>query len=322
MTPAYQEILAQIGAQIRERKGLLIRRTLLLTWPILLAIAIGYLTQFFFGEESAKQIFFSYPNYIYVVTYALFACLYGMIVNFTFEIEKRIWIDSFFDKKVLTPQESWKVSQKLFWRAIQFRFRVFVRYYVLPNLVFLSTIIAGVVLFYNKDFYPADSKVLIYGGVTLGVSFALFIFYSYYLNIRLRYTWFLFLDGYKKMESDYTNLFVQVDRLNAVMKSESFKKALVLNLGTDSIASITNNVISTMTQGLSTVAGGLTGSKVLGEMASSLTDAYGKELVQQIASYARIVAMYMLYQSARKEAFGEGQIVNTEVYNLISEGEK
>ena len=43
---------------------------------------------------------------------------------------------------------------------------------------------------------------------------------------------------------------------------------------------------------------------------------YSQELARQAASYGNIVAMYMLYRSAPKVAFGTEQSVNEVVYSL------
>jgi hypothetical protein len=316
MTPGYQEILAQIGAQLKSRKKLLLQRTLMLTWPILLAIVFGYGANQVLGKEQAEHLFFSFPNILGVFGYVILAAAYSVIMNFIFEIEKRIWVDSFFDNKNLTPKQSWAIAKAMFWKAVLFRFKIFLRYYLWPIVLVFALIVAEV-LFTVEVYEPSLASKFIFWSI--GVFAAVFIgliIYSYYIRIKLRYTWFIFIDTYTSAKLDMRTILSQMKELNTVMKSEAFKKALVLEFGTDSVALVTNLAVSVIAGGISKGAGLLGGGGALGQMLGGLTKTYGQELAKQATSYGNIVAMYMLYRSARKMAHGAEQSVNEFVYSL------
>lgn len=53
------------------------------------------------------------------------------------------------------------------------------------------------------------------------------------MKIKLRYAWFLFIDNYGKEQFSYRELFIEMNELNKINKSDAFKKSLVTTLGTD-----------------------------------------------------------------------------------------
>ncbi|MBC7982109.1 hypothetical protein H7X65_03470 [Candidatus Parcubacteria bacterium] len=81
MTPTYKEIIKEIGAQIIARKKLLLLRTGMIMWPVLLAIILGYAANSFYGEEYLQQIAFSFPNIFYIAGYIILAIVYVGIVG-------------------------------------------------------------------------------------------------------------------------------------------------------------------------------------------------------------------------------------------------
>ena len=316
MTPTYKEIITEIGAQIRARKKLLFLRTFMIMWPVLLAFVLGFFATNTYSEEYLQQVMFSFPNILYVILTVLVAVIYMVIVGFIFEIEKRIWIDSFFDKKEINPTQSWKLAKKLVWPAIVFRFNIFFKYYFAPLAVLFAIIFSPALLYKNIDAYINQNSILVYGGVVL-VSIIAFLIYNYYLRIKLRFSWFVFLDMYKGGTLETHAIYERMDLLNVTAKSEGFKKALILTVGVDAIGAITNQLVVIMTEGLRVVPLAVPGLGEAGGMIGGMTRSYGQALVKQVTSYASIVSIYILYRTAHQQIFGKEQEVNEYVYENV-----
>ncbi len=317
MTPTYKEIIKEIGAQIIARKKLLLLRTGMIIWPVLLAIVLGYGANSFYGEEYIQQIIFSFPNILYVLAYIIIAIIYMVIIGFIFEIEKRIWIDSFFDKKEISGKVSWGLAKKLLWPAIVFRFNIFFKYYFTPLIILLIIIVAVPILLItnNIDF---DSNIILFSYLgTVIASIIAFIVYNYYLRIKLRFSWFVFLDMYKGGKLEINSIYEKMNLLNVTAKSEGFKKALILTIGVDSINAITTQLVVIMTEGLKAVSMGIPGLGNAGRALGDLTQAYGQALVKQVTSYAEIVSIYILYRTAHQQTYGKEQEVNEFMYEGV-----
>jgi hypothetical protein len=311
MTPTYKEIIKEIGTQIGARKKLLILRTLMIMWPVLLAIIVGYVSTNIYGQDYIEQLVFSIPNIFYIMAYIIIAIVYMSIIGFVFEIEKRIWIDSFFDKREISGKASWGLAKKLLWPAIVFRFNLFLKYYLLPMMVIFLIIISPISVYKNINQY-AD-YVYAYIILVAGSIIAMLI-YNYYLRIKLRFSWFVFLDMYKGGKLDMSQIYDKMDHLNMTAKSEGFKKALILIVGVDSVKAITTQLIVVMTEGIKALSSAIPGIGNTGKMLGDLTNAYTQSLIKQVTSYAEIVVIYILYRTAHKETYGQEQEVNEYMY--------
>ncbi|MBC7766477.1 hypothetical protein H7Y21_00580 [Arenimonas sp.] len=313
MTPTYKEIIKEIGAQIKARKKLLILRTLTIMWPVLLAILASYGATQVYGKEYIQAIVFSFPTILYIIAYTVLAFIYIIVVSFIFEIEKRIWIDSFFDKKEISSSASWKLAKKLLWPAIVFRFNIFFKYYFTPLVLMLVIIFSPLIAYKNFDTFLTPNIIYIYGGIVL-ISIIAFFIYNYYLRIKLRFSWFVFLDMYKGGTIPTHSIYEKMDLLNVTAKSEGFKKALILTVGVETIGAITNQLVVIMTEGIKAVSMGIPGIGQAGKMLGDITQVYGQALVRQVTSYAEIVSIYILYRTAHEQTFGKEQEVNEYMY--------
>ena len=303
MSPTYKELLEQVGAQIKSRKNALLKRTLLITWPFIAMAVIGYLLNKFIdfrGLPYTSQLLLLWVGALIILS----GVVYSIIVTFIFDIEKRIWIDSYFDQKNLSLPQSWKIAKKLFWPAAVFRVKVIFYYYILPIVGLIATTV--LVIFGLYDVIPNVEIVMLVAFLAVLIAIAV---YSYYLKIKLRYLWFIFLDNYGR---DYSHTFLtaEMKKLNSISKTDTFKKSLIANLGTDSISGLSRMAIGTISKGMS-VFGGEAG-KLLG----GITEIYGKELARQATDFGNISAQYILYRFARKELYGEEQVVNDSIYLL------
>ena len=303
MSPTYKELLEQVGTQIKARKNALLKRTLLITWPFMAIAVIGFLFNKFIdfrGLPYSYQILLMWVGVLIIFS----GLVYSIIFTFIFEIEKRIWIDSYFDQKNLSLSQSWKIAKKLFWPAAIFRLKIIFYYYLLPIVVL--TVTTTLVIFGLYDVIPNVDVVVIVALLTVLIAIAV---YSYYLKIKLRYLWFIFLDNYGR---DYSHTFLtsEMKKLNNISKTDTFKKSLLANLGTDSLSGLSRMAIGTISKGMSVFGG------EAGKLVGGITGIYGKELARQAANFGNISAQYILYRFARKELYGEEQVVNDSIYLL------
>ncbi len=304
LSPSYQEIFQEIGRQLSLRKKILAKRTLLIVWPFLLLIIIFY----FFGQKYNLNPFSSNGLSFYSVGYlvaVVLAVIYSSIIRFIFSIEKRIWIDSFFDKKNLEPAQSWRIARTLFWPAFVLRFKICLSYYLIPTVLFIVIFIIGTQAIAVVGIQGNSQLLLIIISILLAALIG-FIAYGYYLKTKLRYTWFIFLDKWGANYS-YPTFLAEMKKLNEVSKSETFKKSLLANVGTDSINSIAKLAIDSISFGLEQLGG---------QVAADIIRVYGNEASRQATDLANISAQYVLYRFALKEVSGGEQEVNDNVYNL------
>ncbi len=308
LPPTYKQMIEEMGKQLQLRKSLLFKRVLFITWPILLLIISGYGFQAVYDLETLpveKQTWVIGVATVYIIC----SIIYSMIVGFIFEIEKRIWIDSFFDQKNLDSTTSWRIAKKLFWPGFKFRLQILWRYYLIP--MGLATLIVGgivVGVFKQATMSISQDNIIM---VAL-VSFILLIIgltiYSYYIKTKLRYAWFIFLDTFGVSYS-FVNFVAEMEKLNTISKSETFKKSLIATVGTDSVRDLAGVAIGTLSFAMSHLGGA---GKMLGQLAS----VYGNELSRQATDLGNITAQYLIYRFARKELVGSEQVVNEALYRL------
>lgn len=315
MQTTYTEIFAEISRQISARKKDLLQRTLLVTWPFILCIIIVYAYKQVTGQTMDVWLYSSITNMIItgVVFFSVF--VYTAIVSSILRIEKMIWIDSFFDKKNLTVKESFTISRKLFWPFLKLSFIIFFRYY-LWIWVLLPAVIVGTAMFASSYAMPENSKLLIFLGIYL-VMIVGIIVAIYYIRIRLRYVRFVFLDSYKGGSLDFGTVIEKTNQLNQIFKSESFKKALVSQLGVDTaqgVATMVTNSITNLVASGASKLGGIGGDSI--KAVAGIANVYANEYTKQIADLSRVVSMYVLYREALKQHGGSEQIDNEYVYSL------
>lgn len=303
MSPTYKEILEQVGSQLKKRKNALLKRTLLITWPYIVFMLAVYFFDKYYNIETLPED--QMVTWVLIgISMFLLCLIYTVIVSFIFNIEKRIWIDSYFDHKNLTLSESWRIAKKLFWPAVSFRFKILLYYYLIPFFVLIA---CTILIAYN--FYGFDESFALIAFITVPVTVIMALIYSYYIKTKLRYTWFLFLDNYNHNHS-YSFLITEMKKLNNISKTDTFKKSLVTSLGTDSVNALTQIAVGTIYTGISMFGG------EAGKLLGGITEIYGKELARQATDFGNISAQYILYRFARKELYGEEQTVNDSIYLL------
>jgi len=307
--PSYHEIFAEIGRQFQARKTLLFKRVLLIVWPFLLLVIVQYIlknSSYYSTLNAAQQLEFFWGIFAYVFV----SLIYTSTVSFIFTIEKQIWLDSFFDKKNLTSAQSWRIAWRLFWPALWFRFRLWFRYFALPTviafiIIFITFKSAFLATYVSRDY----DVVLVASVIALVVLAFSLMLYRFYARVVLRYSWFIFLDKFGNADSFHI-IIDEMKKLNDVSRSETFRKSLVVNFGTDVARGVVDMAIGSMTGVISGLGG--EGGRALG----GLINIYTKELNRQVTNLANISARYVLYRFARKQVYGTEQEVNENVYKL------
>lgn len=292
--PTYKETLIEIRKQLKNRNNILFKRIILISWPIIVLV-------FFYELLSSLINFNIFDNlkipmaFIYfAIFFYFFTIIYYYIVSVLVAIEKRIWLDSYFDKKNLNSKESWNLALKLFFPVLKIAFIVFFRYLLLP---ILSYPLYLYFFYYLSGFDLMKSSSIMTGYVIVSPMIVLFIIflYFYYLKVhKLKFLWFVFLDNYNKNFS-YTNLFKENNRLNKIDSKKMEGRSFVYFLA-EEIAKFIGYTLSSGT----------------GYMRP-----FFEETTRQITSFSRIIAYHILYRYARNKIYLKPDKVNENLYKLI-----
>lgn len=143
--PNYRELISDIKQQLSQRKGLIVKRTTtfgllpgIIIFAPLLILGLGLKSQIiplnFLIKNNivAENIW----TWVILIIYAIIAALYLLTISHIIFIEKIVWVDSFFDKRNLSPQSSLKIAKKLFFPSYRIYLRIFARYYLFPFIFF------------------------------------------------------------------------------------------------------------------------------------------------------------------------------------------
>jgi len=303
----YKEILQEAGKQLSSRKKILLRRVFLLAWPGMVMVVLLFIwRELIQGKILSENSPYLVPSSIFLGAWLVFTLFYYAIFSSIFAIEKRLWIDSYFDQKKLEPKDSWRIAKKLLWPVIRMVWQLILRFYLPPFAIYFSLLVAFIYYFgaiSNIQISPIVSIIIISG------SLLVLIIYFYYLRIRLRFVWFIFLDRYRKEGFLYKVFFREMDDLNKINKSEILKKTLLINLGTDSLGIITNIMIEELQKGFSVFG-------KPGQLLGALFKSYSEIGAKQAISLGKIAAIYVLYTYARQVLYNQPREINENIYNL------
>ena len=310
--PKYAPILEEIGKHLKERKNLLLKRSLQIIWPLFILFAYGTILSELYDLKSIAddQGLFA-PIFIPLWIIWILSLIYIVVMRSIFFVEKLIWVDSHFDGKNLEPKSSWKIAKKLFWPSIKFKLYIVFKYYV-PSILLFIVAIAILNIFVGSLSVRAFAIVMFAQPILLLPG--IFI-YLYYLKIKLRYTWFIFIDTYGS-DITYKEIIHRMNALNLINKSDSFRQALVINLGEDTIKSAINAVIRLVSAGVEKV--GNIGGSGLGRFLGLSARAYGEEVSLHVSHFAKLVAIYVLFRTAKKANGEDEQFINEKLYSLAA----
>ena len=167
------------------------------------------------------------------------------------------------------------------------------------------------IAFHVKDVDKFDQYVWwVFPLILLGFPIVMWI-YAYYLRVKLRYAWFLFIDMYGTSNYSLGNIITEMNKLNMVSKTEAFKKALIADLGSDSVEMITTTVLDSILSGVGSM------NRELGVL-TSIIRVPAEEMASQTANFANLAAIYLIYQQARRLSNENIQFINENIYNLLA----
>ena len=129
--PGYGEIIQEIGKQLRSRKKDFLKRIILISWPVPTIFAIfklkNYLSEINIINLSEQH------NFLFLIIIGILAIVvifYYYFLSAIFAIEKRVWIDSYFDNRNLDSKTSWKTAKKILPSAAMLTLMTFLRFYL------------------------------------------------------------------------------------------------------------------------------------------------------------------------------------------------
>jgi hypothetical protein len=311
-SPGYGETIAEIGQQLNKRKGLLFKRTIFISWPaILLAGAIPVIQELLKNGTISKDSPYIFPLVIGLFIWVIFSLVYYATLNYIFTTEKRIWIDSFFDKRTLEPKESWRIARRLFFPSVIISLNVFLRY-ILPAIIVYSFILyLGITSAASfVSLFKSENSVGVMMFAVM-VSVVVLVFYFELLRVKLRFLPFIFLDYYGAPDFTYSNLFKKMKEINKVRKTAL--KSFIYDSGEASMRAVVNSIANQLQGTIGSVGSLGVAGKVVGAMVGVTV----KETGKQTLSYANIVAHYLLFRYASLQvAPTTAEVVNENIYNL------
>jgi hypothetical protein len=297
--PSYRELFKQIKNQLYERGGMTAKRSLLIGWPALIIVGI-----FSFIKNYDKN-----TDYVfYVMPLIPLALIYMTAMMNIFSTERLIWIDSYKNKKEQDEKDSFKIAKKLFWPSFFMRLQLFFRYYFLP--LFLYFFICYLLFKFSLSGQLGEMGFLYFLGFFIVAGPIILWFYFKFINIKLRYIWFIFLDNYGKNKS-YHDLFKEMHELNEINKSEAFRKSLAVDIGADFLQNLTSAAAGFSLKKIFGSFG--KGGKVFGD----ITSAYASDVAAQMANLSKLAANYVLYCYSVEQAYKVSQTSNENIYSLL-----
>ena len=325
-SPSWDEIFQEIGKQLRARSELLTKRVLKISLP---ALAILFLIQLFgrlsqFNTNPSEAFLQLQISSILFGSITLVIVIVFMIIFMTiFKIEEAIWLDSYFDKVNLTPEESQRISKRLYGGWCSLQYKIFYRYYLWVILAIVALLYSWIYIIVISDFgksLPPEFTQILSSTLFIGGGIGI-IFWIRYLKIKLSYVPFLFLDRYDAnlagSSKFWSEFFNELNQLNIVSKGNSFKKNVMIELGGDVAMTLVEYIAQRIQIGFNVA--GLALSGVAGAVvgASGYTVTRGAvEVAQRVIMFAKLTGKCVLYRYAYKNIHGETHHINEYVYSL------
>ncbi len=313
---SYKDIIAEIGKNIGERKRAIATRTFFIMWPYLLLIIGVIYVRYNFTPDSSD--FLDIPYILPAIGgYIIFTFVYMTIMASIFEIEKNIWVDSFFDKQKLSTRESWRIAYRLLPRVLSLWLGKMIRFYLPALVIWLA---ANYFAFqnYGNSPYSYNSPQTIQAQtlaiIVLAVSSGLLAIYTFIVNLRLRFFWFIALDSYGTDHGSISTILEQQGRLSQAAELSGLKRAVTTDLAAGVVDIVTQSAVEVTARTAGWAVGRV--NQMAGDMVEKVGEAYGSALASNITSLGQTVAKYILYREARIAA-GETAIeVNKNLYDL------
>jgi len=304
----YKEMMVEAGKQLGLRKKDILKRVIMIIWPtaiLSVSLLIGYM---YLTDHNEFWNAYQKPLVLATICWAVFSIVYGAIMRTIFSTEKRIWIDSFFDKRPLSTEQSWRIAKKLLMPSVLFRINLFIRYYAIVWVIYFGSLTALILLAMND----INLSWWLFPLILLGFPGVMWVYSHYYLEAHLRFAWFIFIDTYGTPSTNFSKIVSEIDRLNKISTSDSFKRALVAEIGSDSAIVIANTMTGIIQNGVTLI------NNNAGAIFGGIFKIAAEEMAKQSAHFAKISTTYLLYKKAKELAGDDSQFVNEKVYSLDS----
>ena len=215
-------------------------------------------------------------------------------------------------------RESWRIASKLIWSIIKLFLETSLRYYLLPIIVTGLIIYADALFLSHRSLVSTglsvdDKSIYSFFAILFAASVA-FVTWLYFLNIKFRFIWFIFLDHYRTDNFSHQLIFKRQEELNNVMKTEGFKRALIASLGTSVVSVVLNGVTRAISVGAEIA--GSTINQIGSEILGGIVSIYGREFSRQVTSLSGIAAFYILYREALRYNGEKESSINQAIYDL------
>ncbi len=302
----YKTTIEEAAKQLNARKALFLRRVLFMIWP---AMVMGGLIALFLlltqgimqtDESIVGQSWFLYIMSMLYAGGAL-AVIYAVVVGSIFSIELNIWILSYLDGVKLGPQQSWRISKKLFWPALRLNSLIFLLYFTVPILIY-----ALFVRFVSKT---ESAEVFIIG--ILG-GFALLLVYAYLISIKLRYANIFFLNLYGSEDYSAQKVLKTMRSFNEIVKNKDLKQSLAVQFGVDTVGA----AVGIVTGAVSSMLGQMGNA---GRVAKGTMDPLALALTSQSQRYALSLGKNIVFRELWRSQYGEYPKVNQRIYQLSND---
>ncbi len=244
-------------------------------------------------------------TYTVLFLFAIYSVIHAEFIRTIFSFEQKLWIDASFKQKNISGMESWAIARKIFWPVIRFRLFLFYKYYLLPVVIYFGLIAILIITAANNLLWPWwFFPIVLFGGPIL-----IWIYDRYYMGLKTKYAWFLFVDMYCPDNFTYKSLFSELNKLNNVDKKSANKTAIkmlagvdFLSLGTDMTSSVVTNTVASAGE--------------LGKMIAAISRPLLQESAATINDFTQLVGFYILYDSALKLLYGDTPRINNYIYSL------
>ena len=310
--PSYKETLEEIGRQMKVKRGAFIRRIALLIWPVWIFVILVYALRWSLESETGAILItsetLSSPWFLYlfyaIILWSVFAFFYYFTISFIFDIEQKVWIDSYFDGRNLDSKSSWRIARRLFFPTMKLAFLTLVRFY-LPAIIII--LVGAAVPYYTwTTGQPISPEFFI---LPNAVAWAIATIYCYITHLRLRYLPFFFLFEFNTDTYSYQLLVQKMKGLNRINTKDAIKRVFVSDITTTSFESAVNLLSGILQSQLQK-----TGKA--GQLAGSLLGVTTDVATMQVANFARRTTLYMIYRYTRFKVFNERQKINDYIYKL------
>lgn len=325
--PTWAEIFQNIGIQLHKRSGMLTKKVLKASFFSLGAIFVislfsrlfnlGILDKFFFSKSD----FIGIPIFLYGSLSLIVVIIITIILITLVKIEQVVWLDSYFDGKNLTPEESWKIAKKLYWGWSYFQFKIFYRYYLWVILAALILLPSWFYIFVFSGFAKNAGAIAIFSPLVFIGGFVGLVLWQRYMKVKLSFSPFLFMDRYKggniQASHFWHEFFKELKQLNEINKNDSFKKNVLLEIGADVAVTIEQHIIAQIYREFSMAAGILPSvpGAVVGALGDTAAVAAG-EVAYRIIMFGKLAGQQVLYNFAFKTLHGQEREINEYIYNL------